>query len=184
MKYYKKKEKNYHHWEEVGERDGYMTAEGNNEYAQIRNILGNYIQDEDKILDVGCANGNNLEWWEKMGKKFEYVGMDYSNNFIKTNTKRRPDIRWKVADARKLPVKDGEFDVVVIYDVLDALEGWQEALSEAIRASRKRILITMWMDAHMEEKKVYLEKKGLKVVKIEIVGDGIHYHYILICDKT
>jgi len=181
MKYDKTKEVDYNYWEnEFDGQEHYMTAYDYNEYAQIRRIIFNYVDENDQVLDVGCASGNSLELGESTGKKFMYKGVDYTKSFIEACHKRRPDVDWEVQDARKLLETDKSWDEVILYDVLDNLDGWETAIDEAIRVARKRIVITMWKDKDMEAKLDYLKEKEIAVDKIEIKGDMVHYHYILI----
>ncbi len=167
MKYDKTKEKNYNYWEkEFTPHTNYMIAEKENEYWIIRSEIFKYLKEGDSVLDVGCACGDNLEFSEKIGKKIDYKGVDYAEDFILENKKRRPDISWQVMDARYLEEKDQSYDVVILYDVLDNLEGWEKAIDEALRVAKKRVIIVMWMDSKMKEKKPYIKKKGFKSERI------------------
>ena len=75
------------------------------------------------------------------------------------------------------------WNVVLIYDVLDALEHWEDAIDEAIRVATNKVIILMWMDADMAGKIDYMRSKGLRVLEIDIDGDGIHYHKLLVGEK-
>jgi ubiquinone/menaquinone biosynthesis C-methylase UbiE len=86
-------------------------------------------------------------------------------------------------DARKLKEEDDSWDIVCLYDVLDGLPCWEEALKEAYRVAKKKVIVLMWMDPHMDEKKEYMRSLGFRVIEIDIEGDGLHYHKFLIGEK-
>ena len=102
---------------------------------------------------------------------------------LKENKKKFPEVPWQVMDARKLGEENGSWNVVLIYDVLDALEHWEDAIDEAIRVATNKVIILMWMDADMAGKIDYMRSKGLRVLEIDIDGDGIHYHKLLVGEK-
>jgi ubiquinone/menaquinone biosynthesis C-methylase UbiE len=177
----KQEEENYQYWQnEFDGHSDYMTAIEDNEYAQIRTEIFKYIDDGDSILDVGCATGNNLEEGEHLGFRFHYKGTDYVENFIEANKKRRPDIDWEVQDARELYEKDKSFDVVILYDVLDNMPDWQKAIDEAVRVAKKRIIITMWCDRHMEDKENYLVGKVKHLKSYHFANDKCRDHYFIV----
>lgn len=179
-------EKNYQYWEnEFDGHKSYMISGDGNEYDILRKLIFHFVGDAETFLDIGCASGDNLEAGERSGKLFsvDYKGTDYAAGFIKANTARRPEVSWEVMDARELKEGDNSWDNVCIYDVLDALDGWEDALSEAFRVAKKRVIVLMWMDAHMDEKRDYMRSLGLRVIEIDIQGDGIHYHKMLIGEK-
>lgn len=188
MKYDKTKEKNYDYWNNIfDDHDGYMLEStmglhivwGWNEYGILRKMILAFVEDGETLFEVGCASGNTYEVIKKQGRKIFYKGTDYAENFIKANKERMPDGEWEVQDARYLKEKDDSWDVVLIYDVIDNMEGQNKAIDEAIRVANKRVILLMWMDNEIEEKKDYLMKKGLHVLDIDIRG-CIHFHKMLV----
>lgn len=179
-----KNEKNYKYWSEQFDGYGnYMMSGKGNEYYILRNIFFSFIDDDDSILDVGCASGGTYGQIKDQGRNNIYKGVDYAEGFVLANRKKFPEVKWSVMDARELKEAGGTWDVVLIYDVLDALEHWEEAIDEAIRVAVKKVVIMMWMDADMAGKRDYMRTKGLRVFEIDIEGDGIHYHKVLIGEK-
>lgn len=184
LTYDKTKEKNYDYWEnQFDGHGGYMLSADGNEYDILRGMIFHFVDKYDSVLDVGCACGDNLEWAERHHKGIDYEGTDYCEKFIEANRKRRPDIKWKVEDARNLKEFSESFDEVILYDVLDGLEGWERALDEAYRVAICRVIVLMWMDPHMDDKAEYMRKLGMRVIDIKIEGDGIHYHRLLVGEK-
>jgi len=180
MKYDKKTEKNYHYWQDTFDsHSSYMLAGGTNEYAVLRDLILTFIDDKDNILDLGCASGGTYDWIKEKQRTVLYKGTDYCEKFIKENKKRHPNIIWEVEDCRNLVEDDGEFDVVILYDVLDGLPGWEQALDEAYRVARKKIVVLMWCDPGMEDKLAYMKEKGLSVLDLKIEGN-IHFHRMFV----
>jgi len=181
MKYNKQEEQNYHYWQDNFDgHGGYMLPAGTNEYAIIRDIILAFIDDGDSVLDLGCASGGTYDWIKyKNKKRITYKGTDYAEKFVEANKKRHPNIIWEVEDCRDLAEEDGEYDVVILYDVLDGLPGWEQALDEAYRVAKKKVIVVMWMDPGMEQKLEYMKEIGLSVLDIKMEGN-IHFHRMMI----
>lgn len=86
-----------------------------------------------KILEVGKGNGTVSDYLRKLGLSVKTA--DFDANL-------KPDF---VADIRKLPFGDGEFDIVTACEVLEHIpfEDFQKGLLELKRVSRKNILISL-----------------------------------------
>jgi ubiquinone/menaquinone biosynthesis C-methylase UbiE len=181
----KKAEADYNYWQ--NQFDGhkrYMISGNGNEYYKIRRRILLYINDNSSLLDVGCASAGTLHHIKNFSKKnIAYKGVDYASNFIKANKKRFPKEKFEVQDARDLKEKDESYDVVLLYDVLDGLEGWELAIEEAIRVAKDKIIITMWKDNHMDEKLDYM-KKRMKVKHFDFHPKETNYHYFIIGYKS
>lgn len=85
-----------------------------------------------KILNVGCGTGGTLPILEKYGK---VENIDVSDEAIKFMKESGYKVK-KVSD-HKLPYKDGSFDVVVAFDVLEHIKEHSEALEEWTRVLKK-----------------------------------------------
>ena len=85
-----------------------------------------------KLLDIGCAEGTLLKWAERCG--YETYGLDISEVAIgQISGKRLGQTKLVVGDIRSLPFKDGYFDLVTAFDVLEHLEEPLIALQEVNR---------------------------------------------------
>lgn len=178
----KLKEKNYDYWQhQFDGHSSYMLGAENNEYAILRNIILGFIDDNESLLEVGCASGGMWDWIKVKGRNLDivYQGTDYAEKFIKANRKRHPEVKWAVVDARSLKGFTSFWDTVLLYDVLDGMEGWEQALDEAIRVAKKRVIVLMWCDADMGGKLKYMEEKGLSVTEMDVQGN-VHYHKVLV----
>jgi 2-polyprenyl-3-methyl-5-hydroxy-6-metoxy-1,4-benzoquinol methylase len=76
-----------------------------------------YIQDGDKVLDVGCGNGRLLSLLK--GKSVKYLGVDFSENLIAEAKQKNPGSEFKVLDIHELGKLGERFDVVFCVSVLN-----------------------------------------------------------------
>jgi len=96
-----------------------------------------------KILDVGCGEGETIVKLKqsKIGKTLE--GIDNSQDALKIGRKIYPGINIKDGDIYKLPYKDNSFDLVICTEVLEHLDNPKKALAELRRISSKYILLSV-----------------------------------------
>lgn len=74
---------------------------------RVRNLEG------DKILDLGCGNGNIINLLKKE-RKADYFGLDISENMIEEAKKKcGEDVKFTVGDSENLPYQDGQFDIII-----------------------------------------------------------------------
>lgn len=98
------------------------------------------LQGDERILDVGCGDGKitaQLAAWVPKGSA---VGVDPSRDMISFASSHfgppvRSNLRFEVADARRLPYRD-EFDLVVSFNALHWVAEAEMALT-SIRAALK-----------------------------------------------
>ncbi len=106
-----------------------------------RELLQDNIPPESKVLDAGCGYGR----WSPLFKN--YVGIDFSPDFIEMARKKYPEKVFMVGDLKDLPFKDGEFDwsfcVSIKKMIQDNLgdEEWLKMLSELKRVSKKVLIL-------------------------------------------
>ncbi|MFH1590436.1 MAG: class I SAM-dependent methyltransferase [archaeon] len=94
--------------------------------------------DGKEVLDVGCGSGGvSFEIIRTAGFK-RYVGVDFNDDAIKSANARnkRKDVKFIASHAEKLPFKDGEFDSLLLSDVLDHCYDYKSCLKEARRVLR------------------------------------------------
>lgn len=123
-------------------------------------LLNRYIVGH-RILDVACGSGIYTDYLANLG--CDAWGIDLVSDFIENARKTKKGV-FVQGEADKLPFKDGEFDTVLLFDILE--HGDDIAmLQEAKRVASKRILVNVPRKVDTE-----LEKTGL-----------VFRHYI---DKT
>ncbi|MCX7778744.1 MAG: methyltransferase domain-containing protein [Patescibacteria group bacterium] len=108
-----------------------------------------YLNDGDKILDIGCGNGRLYDLLKE--KSIEYVGIDNSERLVEMAKKKFPMTRseFLVMDALNLEFRDEEFDAVFMIAVLPHLPSQKlqiKVLSEAYRVLKidGYLFLTCW----------------------------------------
>ncbi len=96
-----------------------------------------------KLLDVGCGRHSPISEVIR-AQRFNAIGLDiFQPNITEAKTKGvYQDVL--VGDARQLPFRSKEFDLVVFIEVLEHLDkkDGEKALAELERVSRETVLIT------------------------------------------
>ena len=90
-----------------------------------------------KILDVGCADGNLTNKVSVYLPNAAVVGVDLYSKSIKFAQRRNSGIEFIVADARKLPFKNGQFDTVICVEALEHIPDNSKAVREIYRCLKK-----------------------------------------------
>jgi len=97
-------------------------------------------QPGEKILDIGCGEGNHLTMFRRLG--LDVYGVDASSYMIRRVEKRlRDQATLKVGMAEDLPFDDNEFDLAVLINTLEFLDDPLEALREAKRVVKRKVFI-------------------------------------------
>ena len=101
-------------------------------YYQTRCLL-DYSDEIENILEIGIGNKTLTNYLKEYG--FNTTTCDYAADL-------KPD---KVADIRKLPFSDEEFDAVVAFEVLEHIPftDFDIALKELRRVSKKYVIISI-----------------------------------------
>lgn len=94
----------------------------------------------ERVLDIGCGTGNHLLILNKLG--LDISGVDASDYMVKkarARVGRRSAI--KIGRAEDLPFDDDEFDLVTLINTLEFLDNPLQALREAGRVARRKVLV-------------------------------------------
>jgi ubiquinone/menaquinone biosynthesis C-methylase UbiE len=97
-----------------------------------------------QILDAGCGPGRYLRALSQMGH--HVVGYDFSRNMLELCKGEAADSHaaFIQGEIQHEPFKDGQFDIVLMLDVLHHLQSSQmraRAIEEAFRVSRCRVIV-------------------------------------------
>ncbi|MCL2797125.1 MAG: methyltransferase domain-containing protein [Firmicutes bacterium] len=90
------------------------------------------VSDGDKVLDVGCGNGDLINAFSQKGDITAF-GVDISPNMIAECRARYSDISFEVSSGEVLDFADGSLDTVTICCVLHHLHNAQNFVKEAHR---------------------------------------------------
>lgn len=95
-----------------------------------------------RFLGVGCKTGRDLVFFRNLG--YLVTGTETSRVLIDAaRQKISPGIDLHLGDSEDLPFSDDEFDVVTMLTSLEATENPLQALREAVRVSRARVVLTL-----------------------------------------
>lgn len=97
-----------------------------------------------KVLDAGCATGEYVSFLRQRG--YDAFGIDLLPSAAWAGPDRQ---RFSVGDVRHLPYPDGEFDTVLLLEVLEHVPDAEGVLREVRRVSRKNLILSV-PDAQMD----------------------------------
>lgn len=106
--------------------------------GSIRRLLD--PQPGERVLDIGCGEGNHLLLFNKLGLSIN--GLDPSP-YLLDRARERLGHRCtlKKGTAEDLPFSDNEFDLAVMINTLEFVDDPVEALKEAGRVARRGVFI-------------------------------------------
>ncbi|MDD3292536.1 MAG: class I SAM-dependent methyltransferase [Candidatus Pacebacteria bacterium] len=139
-------------------------------YSQVRSkewremeFLFDRVDKNDKVLDLGCANGRFYPLFEK--KEADYYGIDLSSNLIKIAKDKYPQARFSVGTGLEILFEDNFFDKIYSIAVLHHIPSEKlrkDFLKEINRVLKNKglLILTVW---NLKEK----ESKGIKNEKLD-----------------
>jgi len=94
----------------------------------------------ERLLDIGCGTGIHLSSFQGMGLLL--TGLDPSAAMLEQARRRlRPGVELTHGWAEHLPFADNEFDISMMINTLEFLDNPEDALVEAIRVTRRRLVL-------------------------------------------
>ena len=106
------------------------------EKDELWKIIKKFVRLDDKIIDAGCGLGRWVIFLSK--KSYNVLGVDNFKEAIERAKQFDNSLKLKIADVRKLPFKNEEFDVYLSFGVVEHFEeGPIKALKEAKRVLKK-----------------------------------------------
>lgn len=114
------KENQKEYWNKVAEDKKFTTP------FQI-DLFSEFVNKEDKILDVGCGYGRTLN--ELYSKGFKNLfGIDFSDKMILRGKRLFPWLNLNVKHDKKIPYEDNSLDAVILFAVLTCIVNDEEQI--------------------------------------------------------
>ena len=129
------------------------------------------IGENDKILDIGCGGGVNIEKFLNLTAN-NVDGLDYSevsvSQSVKRNKKAVEDGRCKImeADVSKMPIEDAEYDLVSAFETIYFWPDIENSFKEVSRIIKTngQFMIAQGTDGnHPDDEKWLSTVEGMKV---------------------
>lgn len=128
---------------------------GEEEYRLIASLLA--PRPGETLLDVGCGTGYFTRRFADDATDKNVVGADIDFNTIRFAAGHSArGIGFVAADARRLPFRDGSFDLIVSVTALCFIREEKQALREMLRVARRRVVLGL-LNRHSL---LYLAKGG------------------------
>src|SRR3989344_1978493 len=126
---------------------------------RLKQILNATSFDNKKVLEAGCGSGVVVIPLASRG--IEIYGIDKSEYAIKKCREycksKGLKAELKVADVKKIPFKDQEFDIVILADVLEHVTSPEIAVQQAERVRKNNGIIIVTLPS-MNHKSMLLKK--------------------------
>lgn len=100
------------------------------------------------VLDVGCGEGFVIRSLYERRPDLSLAGLDAEPDVLKIATFQNPEARFFLADGRRLPVRDEQFDLVLCNEVLEHLPDPRRALQELARVSKEHVILSVPREPH------------------------------------
>ncbi len=133
-------------------------------YSPETEELKKYVEEEEKVLDLGCGTGRLYEIFKD--KKIDYIGVDFSENLI-AKAKEEYGDHFKIADILILPFSSDYFDSIwsiAVFHHIPSKELRMRALSEIKRVLKPngRVIMTCWKIESFFRKDIFIPFHGKK----------------------
>jgi 2-polyprenyl-3-methyl-5-hydroxy-6-metoxy-1,4-benzoquinol methylase len=95
------------------------------------------------FLDAGCGEGFVTEILIRQFPGLEVTGFDFNAPSVELARAKNPTATFHTASIYELPFKDGAFDVVGCFEVLEHLHDPRLAIKELARVSRRAVVMSV-----------------------------------------
>jgi SAM-dependent methyltransferase len=113
--------------------------------ALIGDLLGGALHGAPvaRVLDFGCGEGSNTELLAARLPDAQVIGIDQSKSGIECAIANhgRPNLAFR-HDSGALALRDGEFDLVTCFEVLEHVDDWQGLAHDLARATSRYLMVS------------------------------------------
>lgn len=99
------------------------------------------IEAADRVLDVGCAEGDASRILQVLGFHGTYVGIDFSPEKLSYAQSTFPEAVLVAGSAPRLPFRDLSFPIVICRDLLHHVQDRAGVVSELLRVAQGCVVI-------------------------------------------
>lgn len=118
------------------------------------------------VLDLGCGNGQLLEFFKEKGLACDYTGVDFSDALLAVARRQNREASFIRGDVNQLStLVSDRFDFVIYSHVIEMLESPELSLHEAKKATN-RVLIRFFEPPEFEVDTVELREMDLGLGKV------------------
>lgn len=107
----------------------------------------------ESVIDIGCGSGAYSERLQELGKSV--VGLEADRDSIREAIARGLEVSH--GDATSLPFEDNQFDSALLFEVLEHIPNFTAVVREALRVTRRNVLVTVPNVGEYE----YLKRYGI-----------------------
>jgi ubiquinone/menaquinone biosynthesis C-methylase UbiE len=93
------------------------------------------------VLEIGCSSGYYGKVLARVQPELNYVGLDYSQNFIDFGKSKFPDLQLFIGDTRDIHYKNRSFGIVVSGGVLLHVYEWELGIKESCRVADSYMIL-------------------------------------------
>lgn len=131
------------YWDNYRYPDHFMQSEGEPFNNPVRMFIAG--QSFGSVLDVGCASCISYPLFKEYMDK-EYMGVDFTLQFLKSGKKKYPMVSVICGYALALPFKDGAFDTAFIKDVFEHMspDSFRIVIAEMWRVVKHQIILAFY----------------------------------------
>jgi ubiquinone/menaquinone biosynthesis C-methylase UbiE len=145
-------------------------------YKHIR-IIKKYLKIKNpKVLDVGCAEGENTKIFKE--SNFNVAGVDYDKKLLALARKKYFQIKFEFGNVEKLRFESDRFDLVYCINTLFYTD-LSKSILEILRVTKRCGLIFITLDISIKDldKNKIIHREGLRNFK-KILNKKIDILYI------
>ncbi|MGE5374670.1 MAG: methyltransferase domain-containing protein [Bacteroidota bacterium] len=130
------------HWDALARKRDTWRGMGRWYHARLREIYRFHVNPNQKVLEVGCAEGHLLAALHPS----RGVGIDFSEEMLRRARQNYPDLTFLCADAHDLSQIDEKFDVIVLSDLVNDVWDVQRVFEQLkpLCHPRTRILMNFY----------------------------------------
>lgn len=132
------------------------------------------------LLDIPCGAGVEYDGLVRDAVPVAYIGMDASDRMLETVRKRHPMGDFRKGNVLDIPLPARSVDVVLCRHVLEHLDDYRPAVTEAVRVARVRVFLILFrLPTGAERRQIALDNWDNRIDWKELAAhlDSLGYPY-------